>query len=176
MGGKNTCCSCGGGCCGGPEKKQIAIDFLYLDLEVCGRCQGTDAVLEEAIADVGGVLNAAGMEVSVNKINVATEALAIRYRFESSPTIRVNGKDIDMAMEENRCESCGELCGEDVDCRVWTYQGIQYDIPPKALIVNAILSEVYGGGISQKQKEYVLSKNLEQFYRAMEKKKGEATP
>ena len=130
----------------------------------------------EAIADVRGVLSAAGMEVSVNKINVATKELAMKYRFESSPTIRVNGKDIDMDIKENHCDCCGDLCGENVDCRVWTYQGLEYDIPPKALIVNALLSEVYGGGINQKQKKYVLPKNLEQFYRAMEKKKGEASP
>lgn len=57
-----------------------------------------------------------------------------------------------------------------MDCRVWTYQGEEYTIPPKALIVNAILSEVYGGGISEIVKEYALPQNLEQYYDAMEKK------
>jgi len=70
------------------------IDFLYLDLSVCTRCQGTDQSLEDALAEVSGLLGAAGAEVIVNKINVTSEELAIQHRFVSSPTIRVNGRDI----------------------------------------------------------------------------------
>ena len=42
---------------------QLAIDFMYLDLETCTRCRGTDANLEAALAEVGRVLDAAGVEV-----------------------------------------------------------------------------------------------------------------
>ena len=50
---KNQCCSCGSGCCTPQkEKRKITIDFLYLDLSVCTRCQGTDSVMDEAIAEV----------------------------------------------------------------------------------------------------------------------------
>lgn len=164
----NECCSCGGGCCTPKEQsKLVTIDFLYLDLSVCTRCRGTEDALSEALSDVESVLKAAGIDVVVNNINVATKELAILHRFESSPTIRVNGKDIDADIKESRCESCGELCGEDVDCRVWTYQGREYTVPPKALIVNSILSEVYGARPQAEPKEYRLPENLEAYYEAM---------
>jgi len=172
MADQKGCCCCGSNCCTPvKEKRQIVIDYLFLDLSVCTRCQGTESALYEAISDVEAVLNAAGFEVLVNKIHVATKEMAIAYKFESSPTIRVNGKDIDSDVKESLCECCGDLCGENVDCRVWTYQGQEYTVPPKALIVNAILSEVYGGGAPGREKEYALPKNLEAFYEAMDNKK-----
>lgn len=168
---KSQCCS-NNGCCCTPQsnKRKITIDFLYLDLSVCTRCQGTDQVLEEAIMEVAHVLKAADIEVVVNKININNREIAIAYRFESSPTIRIDGCDIDMDVKESLCESCGDLCGSDVDCRIWTYQGREYTVPPKAMVVNAILSAVYGGKKEFEQKEYVLPQNLAQFFDEMEKK------
>jgi len=88
-------CGCGSGCCGAPqeaeiEKKRIIIDFLYLDVSICVRCQGTDTSLDQAFSEVSTILKATGVEVVVNKINVITEELAKKYKFVSSPTIRVN--------------------------------------------------------------------------------------
>ncbi|NMR85147.1 arsenic metallochaperone ArsD family protein, partial [Vibrio parahaemolyticus] len=45
------------GCCGQEqEKKQIVIDFLYLDAGVCKRCQGTETKLYDAINEVSPVV------------------------------------------------------------------------------------------------------------------------
>ncbi len=169
-------CSCAPGCCGRiPDKtinkRQITIDFLYLDLSVCTRCQGTDTVLDEALAEVSKVLQATGAEVALNKINVNSEELAVAYKFISSPTIRVNGHDIQMEVKESLCESCGDLCGDEVDCRVWVYQGKEYTVPPKGMIIEAILKEVYGGsqGRNVIEQEYVVPENLKRFYSAMER-------
>jgi len=170
------CCSCGPGCCEEPraekmEKRQIAIDFLFLDVSVCTRCQGTDTSLDEAIKEVAAVLEATGVEVVLNKINVVSEELALQHKFVSSPTIRVNGRDIQMDIKESLCESCGDLCGDEVDCRVWVYQGKEYTVPPKAMIIEAILKEVYGGSENRKEEpEYTLPDNLKKFYEAMSKK------
>lgn len=170
------CCSCGSGCCEEPEKnemekKRIIIDFLFLDLNVCARCQGTDTSLDEALSEVSAVLNATGVEVGVNKINVVSEELAVKHKFVSSPTIRVNGRDIQMDIKESLCESCGDLCGDEVDCRVWVYQGKEYTVPPKAMIIEAILREVYGGSENREEEpEYSLPDNLKKFYEAMSKK------
>lgn len=170
----SSCCSCGPGCCDVPkdtdvEQRRIVIDFLYLDLSVCTRCQGTDDALAEALAEVSKVLEATGVEVVVNKINVTTEELAIQHRFVSSPTIRVNGRDIQMEVKESLCESCGDLCGDEVDCRVWVYQGKEYTVPPKAMIIEAILKEIYGGvgGSNIVTEEYVIPENLKHFYAVM---------
>ena len=178
----NNCCDaiCG---CGEPtnntEKKKIAIDFMYLDLSVCERCQGTEGSLKDAISDVAKVLELTGNEVIVNNIHIDSEEKAIQYRFESSPTIRINGKDILLETKESLCESCGDLCGDEVDCRVWIYNGKEYNVPPKAMIIDAIFREIYNGsgpsqtnGDENKNNNYELPKNLKKFFEAM-RGKGE---
>ncbi len=74
-----------------------------------------------------------------------------------------------MDVKESLCESCGDLCGDEVECRVWVYQGKEYTVPPKAMIMEAILKEVYGGdkGSNIVEQEYVMPENLKQFYAAM---------
>jgi hypothetical protein len=164
---ETSCCSCNSGCCPPKkENKQITIDFLYLDLSVCTRCQGTDKSLEEAISEASKLLQAAGYEIILNKVNITSEDLAYKYEFISSPTIRVNGKDIAMDVKETVCEDCGDLCGDQsVECRVWTYEGEDYNIPPKAFIINAMLMEVYAGQpVEDKKEAYVLPENLKKFY------------
>ena len=179
---RSACCSCGPACCGPtPEpqsgKKSIVIDFLFLDLSVCTRCQGTDHSLDDALSEVAKALEATGAEVVVNKINVTSEELAIKHKFVSSPTIRVNGRDIQMEVKESLCESCGDLCGDEVDCRVWVYQGEEYTVPPKAMIAEAILREVFGGHTEgQPEQGYVLPENLKRYYEARAKQgKGKSS-
>ncbi|MEA5093674.1 DUF2703 domain-containing protein [Sedimentibacter saalensis] len=176
----SSCCSGSSGCCSNKEevkvkveRKKITIDFLFLDLSVCTRCQGAESNLDEALKDVSHVLEATGTDVVINKVNVNTEELAVKYKFLTSPTIRVNGRDIQMEYKESLCESCGDLCGDEVDCRVWIYQGNEYTEPPKAMIIEGILKEVYGGvsNSSYKEDEYVVPDNLKHFYRVMKEKK-----
>lgn len=169
-------CSCGTDCCDTSKEKEnnersIVIDLLYLDLSVCTRCQGTDTSLDNALDDVAKVLEATGVEVVVNKVHVVSEELANEYQFVSSPTIRVNGRDIQMEVKESLCESCGDLCGDDVDCRVWVYQGQEYTVPPKAMITEAILKEVYGSDEQREAKrDYNMPENLKRFYEIMKSK------
>lgn len=159
-------------CCGQPQpKKPIFIDFLYLDTTVCGRCQNTEKALDEAVSGVAVVLDAAGYEVKVNKVNITTRELAIQYQFVSSPTIRVNGNDIAVELRESVCEDCGELCGDTVDCRVWVYNGVEYTAPPKELIVDAILREVYSPKQNIPERgAYQLPANLEAYFTARARK------
>ena len=153
--------------CADRERRKVEIDFLYLDLNVCTRCKGTDANLDAALAEVPGMLRTAGFDVVVNKVNITSSELAVEYEFLSSPTIRVNGRDIEPDVEESSCESCGDLCGGSVDCRVWTHEGVEYAVPPKELIINAILREVCSDTrISTQDKcEYRIPHNLEVFFR-----------
>ncbi|MEL7658612.1 MAG: DUF2703 domain-containing protein, partial [Bacillota bacterium] len=148
------------------EKKEITIDFLYLDLTVCERCQGTETNLDEAVNEVAKVLNAAGYEIKVNKVNITSEELAVKYQFISSPTIRINGRDIDLNVKESNCKECGDLCGDSVDCRVWEYEGKEYNEPPAAMIINAIMKEVYSSTNTSPSdlSEYVLPENLKTFF------------
>src|SRR5215210_9070214 len=91
----------------------LGIDFLYLDLETCTRCRGTDANLAAALMEVGRVLEAAGVEVVVRKTLVASAEQARALGFVSSPTLRVNGADIALELRESRCAECGETCACD---------------------------------------------------------------
>jgi hypothetical protein len=126
-------------------RRKIEIEFLFIDLTVCSRCMGTDANLEEALTEVSQILAAAGVEVSVRKILVESEEQAKALGFFSSPTIRINGKDIALEFRESHCDSCEACAGNSgpVNCRVWVFQGQEYTEAPKAMIVDAILREVY---------------------------------
>lgn len=161
------CCSCGSNCCE-PEKqrKEVLIDFLYLDLSVCERCQGTEVNLDQAVREVSKVLNAAGYDITVNKVNIVSEELAVKYEFISSPTIRINGRDIDLNVRETNCRECGDLCGDQVECRVWEYEGVEYTEPPTAMIMNAIMKEVYSDRKIELSNlpKYELPDNLKIFF------------
>ncbi|MGB9887352.1 MAG: DUF2703 domain-containing protein [Moorellales bacterium] len=146
-----------GGCCdptaavegATPEEeaatRRLRVEFLYLDREQCSRCRETEEVLEEALDEVAPVLRTTGFEVDLQKIHVRTEEQARRLGLISSPTIRVNSRDLAAELRENRCDGCSDLCGDEVDCRVWIYRGKEYEVPPKALLVEALLRAAYGG-------------------------------
>lgn len=130
-----------------PAARELVVDFMYLDLETCTRCRGTDANLEAALAQVQQVLAVAGVAISLRKTLVASAEQARALGFVSSPTIRVDGHDIALELRESSCAECGEACGCDgaIDCRVWVWQDQEYTQAPPAMIVDAILREVYAG-------------------------------
>lgn len=154
------------------KKRQIIIDLLYLNLSICKRCQGTETNLEDAVNEVSTVLRAVGFDIVLNKININSRELAIEHHFLSSPTIRVNGRDIALEVKESSCKECGDLCGDSVDCRVWVQDGIEYTEPPKSMIINAILKEVYDGhsSIPLTNEKYEIPQNLITFFDSLERK------
>ena len=159
---KIRCCDENGDCCNPTNK--IEIEFLYLDLNVCERCQGSDKNLDKALNILHPVLKEIGYEIRVKKINVNTEALAKHYRFMSSPTIRINNVDIQEDVQEDNCKSCGDLCGDSVDCRVFTYQNKQYHEPPIGMIIDQILKSIYTPKTIKEPNNYQVPENLLKFY------------
>lgn len=143
--------------------KQLAIDFLYLDLNTCERCMATDETLKQALEALSGVLDILGLKATINSVNITSRELAEKYRFVSSPTILVNGVDICSELTESNCADCGDLCGDSVDCRVFVYEGKSYEQPPVPMIVDGILKAIYGER-SQEEDAYVLPSNLERFF------------
>lgn len=159
------------------REKRIEIEFLYLDLDVCTRCRGTDANLETALCIVQEILQASGTDLTKKKTVVDSEETARKLRLVSSPTIRINSRDIAPEFRETPCDSCAEPCACDggVDCRVWVYEGKEYTEAPVPLIVDAILSEIYGSQSSDRpasSRPFELSENLQHFFAAKAAKKA----
>lgn len=143
--------------------KQIIIDFLYLDLNICERCIATDKTLKKALDILSGVFETLDYQVKLNTVNITSSELAEKYRFVSSPTIRINGIDICNEIKENNCKDCGDLCGDSVDCRVFIYDGKEYEQPPTAMIVDGILRVLYENR-PHLEETYTLPNNLKKFF------------
>lgn len=146
------------------NEKTVTIEYLFLDLQFCNRCIGTDAVLEEAIADITPVLEQAGYNIEYRKIEMKTVSVAEEYRFLSSPTIRVNGRDICTTITENSCGCCSDISGSAVDCRVFVYEGNSYEVPPKEMLVKGILEAVFTAPKATSNDKYMLPENLHRFF------------
>jgi hypothetical protein len=127
------------------EKKKVTIDFLYLDLESCEPCQGSEESLEDALTQISTRLETTRAEVELNKIHVTSYDQALQLGFVSSPTIRVNGQDLALEVRESHCSSCSSISGTETFCRVWDFEGREYKAAPKALIVEAVLRVVFAG-------------------------------
>lgn len=162
---EDCCCECDS------NEKEIRVEYLYLDLQTCNRCIGTDEVLEKVLNEIIPVLELAGYTVVYKKIEIKTEELAIKHKFLSSPTIRVNGKDICDTVAESDCGCCGEISGASVDCRVFEYGGKNYEVPPKAMIAEAVLKNAFSSADICDCGCYELPKNLKNFFRGKESKK-----
>jgi len=157
-------------CCAGQsavETQKILIELMYVDLTTCDRCIGTDNSLDEAVAEASNLLKSTGREIKVRKILVETEQQAEELGFVSSPTIRINGQDIQLDFKESLCGCCGEIAGKDVDCRVWIWQGKEYTTPPKAMLLDAVLRGVYAPKQEKPKKmEQAVPDNLKRFFAA----------
>lgn len=118
----------------------VNIELLYLDLDICARCRETDDNLDVAIEQVRADLEEKGYAVQLQRRHVTTEADALALGLEISPTIRVNGRDIEFDWQSNGCNECTELAGgkEEVACRIWNWQGQEHFAAPVEMIVAAI--------------------------------------
>ena len=165
-------------CCASSESQEVhfvhhralEVEFLYLDRSVCERCKGTEEILKETVEEAKKILGPTGVEVSLKMTHVKSEELAIALGFVSSPTIRLNGREATIQVKENQCTSCGDLSGCDITCRVWTWQGQEYSVPPKAMLLDAILLEAYLHPTEERMapgplKE--LPENLKKFFRGV---------
>jgi len=151
-------------------RRTVTVDFLYLDTESCDRCIGTEAALETALERVAPILDVLDLEVVVRDLHVSTLAAAEATQLAVSPTIRINGQDIQPDYLENTCDSCGDLCAcsDDVDCRLWRYRGEEHTTAPVGLLVEALTAAIVspqsaGVEISVSQSDGV-SANVQAFF------------
>ena len=158
---EEPCCSCG---CGDTGEKKVTVEYLYLDLKTCDRCIGTDAVLDAVLTALIPTLELAGYKVNYKKVEMTTAKIAEDYQFLSSPTIRVNGRDICQTVKESSCGCCSDISSADVDCRVFEYAGEVYEVPPESMLAEAILQAVFEMPSGCSCGDYELPENLRNFF------------
>lgn len=122
-------------------KKVLSIDLVVIDLTTCKRCVPTGDQLRRAVHLLEPVAEALGIELKYRSIVVQTPQEAKAHALLSSPTIRLNGRDIDQDIRESLCESCRDLTANSipVDCREWHYRGRVYNAAPLPLLIEAIM-------------------------------------
>lgn len=126
-------------------RRVMTVDLLYIDLAVCDRCQGADNALQEALAEVAPVLTTLGVDVRFNSHLIEGREQAEALRFVSSPTVRIDGRDIQPAAKESSCAACSTLVDAgSVDCREWLWHGQSYTAPPKGMLVEVLLRAALG--------------------------------
>jgi len=152
--------------------REIALEFLYLDKAACEPCGETAQSLETAAEAARPPLEAMGYSLSIEKKHITSRALAKAERLVSSPTIRVNGIDIDPAVTEDDCPSCGTLAGDDtkVNCRIWHWRGQVFPAAPVGKIVESLMIAAAGTAQApEPEGAFSLPENLERFFAAKEK-------
>jgi hypothetical protein len=151
-------------------RRTVTVDFLYLDNESCDRCMGTEDALEAALERVEPVLNALDVGITVRDIHVSTLEAAEATQLAVSPTIRVNGQDIQPNYIENTCESCGDLCerANNVECRLWQYRGEEHSTAPVGLLVESLVQAIAPDGMRSSEPRQSqadqLSSNVRDFF------------
>ena len=120
----------------------LQIELLYLDLKTCDRCRATDQNLEAALALVQREMGSRGVIVRVEHRHITSDADALALGVEISPTIRVNGQDIQLKWGSSTCGTCSDLAGDTVPCRTWLWQGHEHNAAPVEMIVESIVKAV----------------------------------
>jgi hypothetical protein len=106
-------------------------------------------------------------QFNLNKIHINTIDKAFKEKFISSPTIRVNGKDLPIEFKESNCDSCGDFCGDSVDCRIWVYEGKEFESAPTEMLVNLISDYIHGKiNLTEMDAHYSLPENIVHFFSA----------
>ena len=123
------------------KRRVLNVELLVIDLTTCARCVPTGDQLQQAVRLLEPVAEALGIELKHRQIVVQTPQEAKAHALLSSPTIRINGRDIEQDIRESLCESCGDLTENNtlVDCREWHYRGKVYSAAPLPLLVEAIM-------------------------------------
>jgi len=123
----------------------MKIELLYI-LD-CPWCVKTKELIRKSLKELK-------VKADVKEILIDSDEKARKYNFVGSPTIRIDGKDIQEEVSKGRCLPCEELaehtkeatefvkqecnCG----CRIYFYKSKQYPYPPKEMIKEAIKKHI----------------------------------
>ena len=96
--------------------EQMTVRFLSFE-----RCPG----IEPTVARLRNVMAAEGIECPMERVDVPDEAAALRERFFGSPSVQINGLDIELARRADQpCHGC----------RLYDHGEKRHCFPPHAMI------------------------------------------
>jgi glutaredoxin len=93
-----------------------------ITFEGCPNCQATRDLVEKTVQQMH-------VNASIEDIQIANEEEARRYRFLGSPTIQIDGQDIEADRRDDRAS---------FSCRVYRTRNGITGVPPTDLLVEAI--------------------------------------
>jgi len=165
------CCLDPATCCPSPRSQRtITIEVFYLDSDVCDRCRNTLTALDDAVTLMKPVIRALGCTLTIHRVHITSLSLAQQHRFLGSPTVRVNGRDVNENLAEDSCLACGSLCGDSVTCRIFTYQGQTTQILPLGLMIEAMMRALLSPTSHQDNTPYEVPENLTCFFQGQSTK------
>ncbi len=122
----------------------MKIELLYI-LD-CPWCLKTKELIRESLKELR-------IKADIEEILIDSDEKAKKHNFVGSPTVRIDGKDIQEEVSKGQCLPCEELtestkettefvkqecrCG----CRIYFYEGKQYTYPPKKMMKEAIMKK-----------------------------------
>ena len=98
--------------------------ILFLRNEMCESW-------EKALFELNLALSELGLKEEIEEKVIKTQSEAERHKFLGSPTIFINGKDVDATSEQAKDVAFST-------CRVYLYRGKFYEYPPKEMIIHAL--------------------------------------
>jgi len=116
----------------------LKIEFLYYDKTTCERCASTDKAVKLTLKELKKVIKSTNVKIDLKEKKLPESKIHL------SPTILINGKDIEKILNKNSksktnlCSDCCQLIGNSVNCRTFMYKGENYDYMPKEMIREAI--------------------------------------
>ncbi|MGA9749304.1 MAG: FAD-binding protein [Nocardioides sp.] len=116
----------------------VRIELFALDTDHCSPCRAALSNLQEAAAELTRTLDSSTYDVDARLVRLSSPEQARELGVVSSPTVRVNGLDIELDVEEEPCTTCSDLAGADIACRTYEWQGRRHDHPPVALLVERV--------------------------------------
>lgn len=145
---------------------EVVLEVLYLDAQTCDPCRATTDAVDIAATALAEQLRTQGRTLTVRQVHVTDPEQARELGFVSSPTVRVDGVDIELGVHEQLCGSCSALAGEQVDCRTFEWQGVRYPSPPAEMIAYRVLEHLAGALPTQPSNETTTATSVERFMAA----------
>lgn len=123
----------------------LHLQLFALDTTSCAPCASAVASLHAAAVLLNRELGKEGYLVATRVVRLKDADHARALGVLSSPTVRVDGVDVALELDESPCPSCSDLAGAPVACRTYEWDGRFFDHPPAALIAAAVRRHIAAG-------------------------------